>query len=342
MTSTPTTSATPDPALAKVIEKCQKVLLKGARGFVTKKLKLLATCADGIQKCIQTVADVAKRGACVTAAGAKCTAAIDKIVGEETKLRNTVLDKCGTVPAAFVTGPEGLGFGALSATCGNLDSSAAVADCIVERSACEADRAFAAAEPRAGELIGFAGVPPDRRAMLACLPNHGGAGEDVDLESGAGKGIAKCGSGIAKANATLVGGEYAALATCAGRLFTCAQTKRGDDACPTKAAAGCVKDLAKIGAGELKVGPAIAKKCTSPLFDYDLLRRPAAVNLDVLTSACALANAPAPTSLDAYGSCLLRLQACRTTSLLRLAMPRAVPLLGTLSPPFTFPTDCPP
>jgi hypothetical protein len=242
-----------------------------------------------------------------------------------------------------ISGPSGLGFGALTATCGNLDTPAAVADCVAERSACEADRAFVVGAPRTGELIAFAGVPTDRRAMLACLPDHGGAGEDVDLESGAGKAIAKCGSGIAKANATLVGGEYAALAACAGRLFACAQTKRDDAACATKAAAGCVEDLARIGAAiEPKLGPAVAKSCTSPLFDYDLLRRPAAVNLDALASQCALANAPAPTRLDAYGSCLLELQQCRTTSLLRLTMPRAVALLGTLSPPFTFPTDCPP
>ncbi len=327
-----------------MIEKCQKALLKASRGFAGKKLKLLRPCAGGILKCVETVADVAKRDACVVAARTKCTAAIDKIAREEAKLRSTVLDKCGTLSAAHLTGTDGLGFGALAAACGNLDTPAAVADCVVERSACEVDRVFAAAEPRAGELIAFAAVPADRRAKLACLPDHGGNGEDVDLESTEGKTIAKCAAAIEKASATLVGGEYAALAKCAGRLFTCAQSKRADDACPPKATAGCTKDLAKIAAARLKVGAAIAKKCAPPLLDYELLRQPAAANLDALTSECVLAGVPALTSLEAYTACLVQQHDCRTASLLGFAMPRAQPLIEALTPapPFAFPTTCPP
>ena len=108
-----------------------------------------------------------------------------------------------------------------------------------------------------------------------------------------------------------------------------------------KAAAGCAKDLAKIPAVHVKVGPAIAKKCGAPLLDYDVLRQPAAADLDALAAECALAGVPTITNLGDYTSCLERQHACRVTTLLRVAMPRAVPLIEALDPPFAFPAPCP-
>jgi hypothetical protein len=342
-TATPVGAATPDPAAAKSIEKCQKALLAGARTFAGKKLKGLDKCANGILKCIQTVADAVKRDACVAGARTKCTAAIDAIVGAEAKLRSAVAAKCGTIPPAFVAGGEGLGYGSLAADCGDVDGAEAVADCLVGRSSCELDRLFAAAEPRAGELIAFAAVPPDRRAALACLPDHGGTGADLDLESTTGKALAKCETAIKKASAKLVRGESAALAKCALRLFACAQTKRDDVACPGKATAGCAKDVQKVAAARLAVGPALEKKCGASLLDFDLVRQPAGANLDALASECTQAGMPQLADLDDYASCVVRQHDCRTATLLRVAMPRAVPLIeaAALNPPFAFPALCP-
>ena len=226
-----------------------------------------------------------------------------------------------------------------------MGTPAGIANCVVERSACELERVFAAAEPRAGELLVFAGVPIDRRAALACLPNHGGTGEDVDLEATAGKAIAKCETGIKKASSALVRGEPTPLAKCAGRSFSCVLTKRNDVACPAKAAAGCAKDLAKIDAAASKVGPAIAKKCGAPLLDYDLLRQAAGAHLDALATECAERrrwHAHGPR--NGLRARLVRQHACRVTTLLRVAMPRAQPLIEALTPapPFAFPTSCPP
>ena len=341
-TSTPVAAPTPDPAAAKAIEKCQKALVGAGRGFAGKTLKGLDGCANGVLKCIQTVADDGKRTACVAAARAKCTTAIDKIVAERAKLRAAVLAKCAAVPLDFVTGADGLGYGALAA-CDDTSSLAAVADCVVAESACALERVFAVAEPRAGELLRFAEIPPDRGAALACLPDFGGTGQDVDLEATSGKAIAKCETAIKKASSTVLRGELGALAKCAGKLLTCTLTKRGDAACPGKAAAACGKDLAKIEGLRAKVGPAIAKKCAAPLAGFAVLREPAAANLDALAGECAGAGVATLASLDDYAACVVRQHACRATTLLRAAMPRAISLIDAAAvvPPFAFPTVCP-
>ena len=333
----------------KLIDKCQATLKKSGAKFVGKKLAALTKCTSAVFSCIQTIDDTqdggAKRTACIAKARGGCVQSLGTIRVERQTFIAAVTKTCATLTPADVAGGSGLGYASLD--CSEFGAPATdvttMAACIAKQHECLASRIFQLAAPRGLEMIQF--LPPDAVLLpaadlesLACLDDAGGTGTDVD-DLPLGKAIVKCHKSIGKVAAKLAGSRLKSLEKCVDTLFTCAQTKSGDDLvkCREKAHAGCQKGFDKDHDQRAGLGLAIEPACGDAAL-FAALRTPAGGNLDALLpnalvpatrvrAAISLGCSPLLTVAD-YRACLLARLAGFVDDLVRFQAPRAESLLS--------------
>jgi hypothetical protein len=324
-----------DPVAAKRATKCQQTIGKGGTAFLATRLKQLDKCTNGISKCIQTKPD---DDACIAKASAKCAALRGAATAARAKLLSSVQAKCGSpfVTSTDLRGPTGIGYDGFATDCtvalGHPAADIAdVAECIARRYACGSGDIYGTEAPRAGELQGVAGLPPEAND---CLPDHGGDGKGTG-DAVVGKAIQACTSTITKATSTFLMKKLSGLTKCVDKVFACVQTKPGDAPCLAKANGSCGKEAAKIAAARAKLGPAIDKKCGGIDFNVNL-RPPRAANLDALVAT--LPGSDTLSTLTSYETALRLNHDCAAEDLLRVIAPRAAGLLPALAPSLSIST----
>ncbi len=334
--ATPTVAPTPtvvvpphvaDREGAKAADKCAAGIAKAAGKFVEKKLAALAKCTDGLFACVQTKELGAKRDACTAKARAKCDAALAKADAEQSRLPSAVGKQCGALDTQDLTGPDGVGFGDLSAECSSrfgtpASDAANVAACVGAHHACTAATLLAIELPRARELLTLTGV-----GLPACLDGAAGPGLGAD-DAKVGKTLVKCHKAVEKSGLAFARKERQGLQKCIDGVFGCVQLKSDATAfpaCLTKARAACDKGFAKIAASAAAIGPAIDKQCGgigTGLLDASGL------DLDAPTTVCTAHGVDSLASLADYEECLFRQHACLVEELIAFETPRAVEMLG--------------
>jgi hypothetical protein len=150
----------------KAIVKCQQAMAKAGAKFASAKSKLVQKCAASVHACLQTKPGDAK---CLPKAVKACGKGFAKLTapvkGVTAKLAASIAKPCTKAPLelADVLGASGLGFAALGGECSalgvaNLDSIAAIADCIARRHECRVDQMLENELPRLRELLAVGGV----------------------------------------------------------------------------------------------------------------------------------------------------------------------------------------
>ncbi len=156
-----------DAARAQALERCSKALHSAAAKFTRGKTKAVAKCLRALEDCLYQ--DGSAAPPCLDDAVAGCAKAIDTLTrpgkGVEAKLASAIASACAS-PAAFadVLAETGLGYGAVASTCaglgaGPLDSSSALATCVVRQHECRVEQLLERETPRLRELIELGGTP---------------------------------------------------------------------------------------------------------------------------------------------------------------------------------------
>lgn len=325
--------ALPDPSQAKALDKCSIVIERTGTKLAIKKLKTLDKCVDGIHKCIQTKPGVAK---CLDHARQRCGEQLAKAVGEEAKLGDAVVRKCGSdLAVGALLDAAGLDWESLRVECAQfgiaIDDLAGIGACLAHQHACELERLFAITAPRAAGLLAVAGVDPEQRAALTCLTDHGGADEHVADPRAVGRPVERCARAIKNAGAKLVDASQKALGRCLDTAFTCVQVKNdpaSSPACLAKAQQRCSVEFANLAAAATRPAGALASSCGA--IDFAVLAGAEGLRLEALATDCQDVGAGAPLTLDAYADCLARTHRCGVVELARFKAPRAAAVLATV------------
>lgn len=318
---------------AKAAVTCQRTIVKAGAQLVGARLGHLGRCARAVQRCVQTLpADAA----CLAKAAARCDNALAALAKADTKAAASVRKRCGGA-LAFGDLLAGAGLGFATQAC--VDDGAAehldeLIGCVVGAHGCEGARAFEMLQPRAKELLRLPGMNAARLDAVVCLPDHGGDGADVGDPAGLGKAVDACGGAIVKAGSAFVKKRLARQAKCADALFTCVQLAPGNSTCLAKARVRCDQAAAASAADERTLATGIAKRCNETTVAYATLRAAGAANLDALTASCASVGVASLDDLADYQQCVLRGEACRVATLLRLQAPRVAELLGVVGRTF--------
>jgi hypothetical protein len=324
--------ALPDPARAKALDKCHILLERTGAKFAVKKLKALEKCVDGVHKCLQTKPGDAR---CISQARERCEEQLPVAAAEEAKLVDVVVRKCGSdLAVADLIDPAGLDFESLRNVCEQqfgiaLDDLAGVGTCLARQHACELEKMFTFAAPRAASLLEVAGVDPAARSALTCLTNHGGTDEHVPDPKAEGRPLERCARAIKNTGLKLVDASLKATGRCLDTVFTCVQVKHdpaASPACLAKAQKRCDVEFANLAAAATRPEPALVKACGA--IDFDVLRSPAGLRLEALAADCAAIGGGDPTTLAAFADCLVRSHRCGVATLARFKSPRADALLA--------------
>jgi len=317
-----------DAKVGKTVDKCAKAIRKVGAKLVSNRLKQLGACEKAVADCVQLKPGDA---ACLTKAQGTCAKARTALPGAEAKLTAAITTACGepTVATANLLAEIGLGFDNETGGCegrgvGTVATVADVAECVRRQQVCAAERALGATVPRARELLVLGGFDAD--ADFRCLgatTNGGGLGIAAEKR----KPLRKCDGAIQKATAKLLAGRTKAAQACGAAVFSCVQTKPGDQACLAKSGATCTKAVAALPKLQETFTSAIAKSCGAPLVPADLL---ASEGLGVagLAASCARLGVPNLASVADVGACLERQLACRADQLSESTTPRLGELLG--------------
>ncbi len=348
-TATPTQAGSPgatptpqsNPLTAKAADKCQRAIKSAGSVYVTKRLKSLDKCVNGVVRCVQE-----KPGdpTCLNKATVACS---DEMIGKleslENALRSKIADKCQatTLTVADLLDPDGLNYDALKDECSTrfqktLKTLEDVTECVLSQHDCEAVQLFQAQQPRAGEMLDLLrNEHAATFALPACLTDFGAAGGVAS----SGNLVDRCEARAKSAGAKLIAAKLKGLEHCVDALFTCQVTQPGAAACHTKAQTACTKDLAKIAAAAAKLTGAIVEHCS---VSFDTLSAATGLNLGAIASQCASVGVSPLDSVGAWETCVGGVHACGGEELLRFQAPRAQELLGTLSPPVALHSDfCP-
>src|SRR6185369_5008721 len=340
--ATPSPTPNGNPLTAKAADKCQRGIKRAAAVFVAKRLKSFDKCANGVLKCLQ---EKPGEDTCLDKATINCSGEMIGTRGVlETTFRNAVADKCEDdtgLTVADLLDPNGLGFDGVASECeailgAPIASIDDVASCILGQHECTAERMFEAQEPRVGELLTIVRNRGANFAAPACINDHGSAG---NADAPFNKAVDKCESQIKTTASKFVVAKLRSLERCVDGLFSCDVVKPGDDACVTKAAAICSKELAKIDNEAAKIGPSVEKRCDANSLPFVVLAGADGANLGVLAPTCSDLGVSPLDSLAAYETCLFRQQSCEAEELLRFEAPRAEELLSQLSPPVALHSD---
>jgi hypothetical protein len=157
-----------DATRAAALDRCSRALQSAGGKFARGKTKAVGKCLRAVEGCL--FADPAESGPCLDAAHAACAKAIGGLArpgtGVEAKLVTVIGAACGTsgAPFADVLADAGLGYEALASTCGglgvaNLDSGAALADCVRRQHECRVEQWLEREAPRLRELIQLGATP---------------------------------------------------------------------------------------------------------------------------------------------------------------------------------------
>ena len=323
--------ALPDPDQAKALAKCAIVVDRTSAKFAVKKLKTLAKCVGGVLKCVETKPGVPK---CLDQARQRCDEQVAAGAGEEAKVADAVVRKCGSdLDVAALLDPAGLDWASRRDECAqrfaaSVDDLAGIGTCLARQQACELERLFAVALPRAAGLLAAANVDPATRAAFACLTDHGGGDEHVADPRAVGRPVERCSRAIANAGAKFVDASLKALGRCLDTTFTCAEVKTDPAAAPAcfaKARQRCDVEFANLAAAATRPTGALASACGD--VDFAVLATPEGLGLAALAGACQAAGGTAPEDLDAYADCLARTHRCGVVELARFVDPRAEGLL---------------
>lgn len=335
----------PDPSRAKALDKCHILIERAGAKFAVKKLKTLGKCTDGIFKCLQTKSGVTR---CLEQARERCNEQLIAGAAEEAKVVDTVVRKCGSDSTADdLLTPAGLAVASLADECSqhfgiSLSDLTSIGTCLARRHACELERLFASAAPRAASLMAVAGVDATLRSTLTCLTDHGGSDEHVGDPSALGRPLTRCARAVENATSKLADASLKATGRCLDTLFTCAQVKNDPAAAPACAARSrkrCAVELANLTAAATRPGPALASACGAVAID--LLRADEGLRLSTLDTECTAIGAGAPTTLAAYADCLTRQTRCAVAHLARVKSPRGERLLFGATGTSLLATLCP-
>lgn len=314
---------------AKHAVNCQKGIGGASAKFVKRQLDRLASCADDLASCIQTVPAGAKQTKCLAKARNGCGDALASIDAGQQRLTRTIVDKCDDLVPDDLLGSSGLGYGAVAAMCTEdshvtLGDAASVAACLDPDLRCRAERLYALQDPRAAALAIANGVTlrPD-----SCLPDRadgiGGVGsQDV------GKAVRACGRAIAKAGRAFVDRKLDGLTTCAEKVFSCVQKKQSDADCLRMARDTCTRELGRIDDEAAQLPATVVKKCGA--VPFDTLAAATGLDLGAAAVECATMGVASLTDVGTYASCLLRQHACIAEDLLVRASPRIDELLDVV------------
>ncbi|MEO6028971.1 MAG: hypothetical protein ABIR79_19070 [Candidatus Binatia bacterium] len=340
----------PDPSRAKALDKCHILIERAGAKFAVKKLKTLGKCTDGIFKCLQTKPGVTR---CLDQARDRCDEQLIAGAAEEAKVVDTVVRKCGSDSTADdLLTAAGLDVASLADECSQrfaitLTDLTSIGTCLARRHACELERLFASAAPRAATLMAVAGVDAALRGNLTCLTDHGGSDEHVSDPSALGRPLTRCARAVENATSKLVDASLKATGRCLDILFTCAQVKTDPaaaPACAAKARKRCAVELANLAAAASRPLPAIASACGA--IDIHVLRADEGLRLSTLDTECTAVGAGAPTTQASYADCLIRQARCGVVHLARVKSPRGESLLfaatGTSLLAALCPSEAPP
>lgn len=166
---TPGNAANAAPA-ERVVRACQSKVVKTGTKLALTRVAQGERCVTALLAC-QTLRE--KGGfptpdddaACVTKAATTCAKSVAAIAKVGLRARTDVLKGCGPLLATELR--AALGFNGLEPVCGPLTTNDAIADCVVGRASCSADRATALATPRAQSVLAAAGFV----APFVCLPH---------------------------------------------------------------------------------------------------------------------------------------------------------------------------
>lgn len=334
-----TVDLVPSAADAKDFDKCQAALKKNAAKLFTTTLKNGSKCTAALANCVELKGS---DPVCLGKACGACGKVFQKFddVRAATVAKTEAACAANLVPFAELSKTSGLGFENISARCasefdGAVTDTASAVDCVLEEHTCALSQLLGSQLPRAHELLGLCGsLPPD----LGCIPDHGANGGAI-ADPAVAKSLTKCTAAVQKAATAFVVTNLTTLEKCIDSVFTCVQTKPGDDTCiATRGPGGrggkaeklCNAQAAKSQVAEGKVQPAIDKACAgvsmSTLFDAN------GGNYGSLVATCATFGVMVATPADIV-ECLDRQHECLTEELGRFAAPRADALLDLVNIP---------
>ncbi len=335
-----TVDLVPTAADAKDFDKCQAALKKNDAKLFVATLKSADKCTAGLLKCVELKAS---DPSCITKACDGCAKGFQKYQATRAVLASKTAATCAEslVPSVELSSTSGLGFANITDRCA-ADFTGAVTDiasavaCVQSEHTCAFSQLVGAQMPRSHELLGLCGsLPTD----LGCIPDHGANGGSL-ADATLAKSLVKCEAAIQKAASAFVVTNLTTLEKCIDAVFTCVQTKPGDDTClhtrdsKAKAESMCSKLANKSQVAQAKVKPAIDKACAgvsmSALFDAN------GANIGARVSTCAGYGVTLAT-LDDYVECLGREHECLTEELGRFAAPRTDGLLDLVDIPLHSP-----
>ena len=146
----------------------------------------------------------------------------------------------------------------------------------------------------------------------------------------AAKQAAGCQQAIGKAGTTFAATTLKSLDKCYDGLFTCVQTKPGDQGCIAKAVAKCAAGVDTKGPqARLKLAAAVAKKCTR----FADLTSAAGLGYADLASECQIDFGTTLTDVASVAECVRAQHECLAELALGVAMPRAGQLSADLAVP---------
>ncbi|HEY2387808.1 MAG TPA: thrombospondin type 3 repeat-containing protein [Candidatus Binatia bacterium] len=323
------------PASAAALAGCQHGAAQLASTLFVKSLNTIEACVNALLKC-ETQAE---KGVLSGDALASCRAAArikscGKTGDDLAALRTAAMSKlgggrvCGNLEVHELRKtPGGLGFEGSLADCadltppGSLDDGVALFDCLSRGVTCQAGAAAGVLSPRAGTLLGAAGLSAAVPCVGAGSPGNAGTAAPSERV------VRSCQSKIAKTGAKLASSRIVQGEKCVSALLGC-QTLRetngfptpGDDAaCAAKATTTCTHALATLAKASDVARTAVAKSC-SPLLTSEI---DSALGFAGLVPACG----PLATNAD-VAACVVGQTSCTADLAIGLASPRAAELLG--------------
>jgi hypothetical protein len=241
-----------------------------------------------------------------------------------------VVARCGALAGGALLGESGLGFARLAPLCPALATERGDAEvlgaCLAGLDRCRAERLFAAAFPRAAELLRTVGVAASARAALMCLPDRGGGGRGVrDPELGAA--ITRCVRATARATARLASRTLVNASRCTRAVRAClgaasdAAAVDGTD-CRAGAAATCGAAFARVADGRRAFGRTLAGACGADDVGFAALAAPIGADLGALADECGAVGVEEVDGMSAFAECVARRHECELADLLRATDPR--------------------
>lgn len=336
-----------DPSDGKLLSACGKATQKAGAKFVLGVMKQFHTCLESASTCIQS-----KPGdqACKDKTTAVCAKALGGFDTAAAKLRAAVIAKCDESHDAdtlsHLLDPTGLGFGSEQAPCqgdggpSTITGSADIGTCIGVQHLCRAQHLVAVANPRARELLTFAGRPTGE---FPCVDDVAGVdGNGGTVAASHAKKLLKCGKTIDKLSFALVGSGTKVTQGCLDAAIACLQTKPQDATCIPKAKAKCLAAFGKLRDPQkgtvAKLAGKFAKACgAQPDLDAGDVTESYGIGLGAQNGRCGALGA----ALDPAG-CLSAQTACEGAQIVERQIPRARELADLLGVDFSAEPPGPP